>query len=298
MTDEQQTATCAVCRQALTGGRCTDPYCTAARVSPAEVVDLESRAPQPNQPSGFAPAPAQEFYLGSRLRFGPVDASLSGTVTLRMVLHLLVRAFLFWLGCVAVAGILSLFTYVFTRQNLAGFFVPLAYLAAFAVFLIPIRIPVSEWHWVVDGRAGSARSAYLAILAVVEGRNAPFKTERRRIVTDVDAKSGREYLCLREGRFTAYVSAFAYGDDLFVGWTMWWEAFPPVFIWEFLRQSAAAMIFRGTFFHRTFAADRAKAFRDVVHAATREGVDAAHTGRPVEPTFGMRVTDDKVPSWV
>lgn len=273
---------------------------------PQHHVDLDAVRPEvpprtvvPKAPFGFAPAPAQEFYLGSRLRFGPVDTTLAGTSEASILLYVMVRAFTFWIAFNAIAFALALLTWPLFRFGGLTLFMPLATLASFVAFAIPVRIPISEWHWIVDGRARCAPTAYAAVGDVLARRATPVHAEMRRIVTDVSAKSGRNYLRLREGRFTAYVSAFAYGEDLYVGWTMWWESYPPVIVWDVMRSTVAAAMFRGSFFHRTVAADRAKAFRDVVHAATREGVDAAHEDRPpAATTFGQNVYVDKVPSWV
>ena len=38
----------------------------------------------------------------------------------------------------------------------------------------------------------------------------------------------RNYLRLRQRPFSAYVSVFPIGRDLFIGWTIWWELKPLV----------------------------------------------------------------------
>ncbi|HEV2891409.1 MAG TPA: hypothetical protein VGX28_13635 [Frankiaceae bacterium] len=291
--------TCSSCRAPVSDGRCANPFCVTNNQPPATAPGVTATVAARRRDPTFVPAPAEEHYLGQRLRYGPVDAELSGTVSLGMVLHVMGRWFVVWLmlqGLAFSLGIMFIADGGFTTLFALSW---LGWLASCAFLLVPMRLPVSEWHWVVDGRAAAAPSAYAAIAAVLAERQTPADVEHRRLMIALGSRSrSRNYLRLRDGRFTAYVSTFGYGADLFVGWTMWWESLPIIVFFEYLRSMAAAVVARGTFFHQVLRGDRAKAFRDVVHAATREGVDAAYAGTGPERAFRDDVATDKVPSWV
>lgn len=249
---------------------------------------------------GVAPGLADEVYLGSRLRYGPVDTSVAGLVDSALIRSLLVRAVMFWAVCMLGALVASVFLGVLIGDVGHGFSLMfmLANLASWLIFVIPIRLPVSEWHWVIEGRAEASRTAYAQILAAFRDRKPPASIELRRAVRTVD-KHGRDYLRARQGRLSAHISAFAYGRDLYVGWTLWWGAMPPVIVWDYLRQLAASLVASGATYVNVMRADEAKAFREVVHAATRQGVDAAFRNDQVQlPTFGSSIPVDRIPSWL
>jgi hypothetical protein len=248
---------------------------------------------------GIAPALSDEVYVGTRLRYGPVDTNIAGLVDGRLLRSVIVRAVAFWAVCMAVAVAFAMpFVVVGSFLKVASVTVPLAGLASWLAFLFPLRVPVSEWHWVVEGRGTAGRTAHAEILRAFRERQTPATIEVRRAVQG--KQHVREYLRAHQGRFVANVSAFGYGEDLYVGWTMWWEVLPPVALWDFARQAAASLFSTGAVYFGVFRADQAKAFREVVHSATREGVDAAFREDAVPDaatTFGAGVIVDSVPAW-
>ena len=78
-------------------------------------------------------------------------------------------------------------------------------------------------------------------------------------------ESARDYLELRRGRFSGFISCFPHGRDLYVGWTF------------FLQMSPARLILmsigRGDI-RRTLRFESSRALVAAMHSATLTGIDS------------------------
>jgi hypothetical protein len=132
----------------------------------------------------------------------------------------------------------------------------------------------SEWKLLIDDQAAVADQVFSHITWALKRRNTPIKELRVRRLSQ-PGRDDRDYLELKDGVFTGFISAFAYGEDLYIGWTMWWSMSP--FRWYITYFGRIYMRFtgRGTSIYLVHRYEKAKAMREAMHSAAREGVDAA-----------------------
>lgn len=171
---------------------------------------------------------------------------------------------------------------------------PLGYLWLFGalagaaiVFFAPMfrrhHFVLSEWKLTLDGKGAAADAVFDHVAASLAERQAPVQAR----VIALPALDGRRYLQVKMAKYDAYVSCFAFGDDLYVGWTLWWSGtyrelrrsnrpailaffiLPWIIIQELLSPDGGIDV---SMVHQY---DTAKALRECVHAATRDGVEAA-----------------------
>jgi hypothetical protein len=230
-----------------------------------------------------------------------LKADISGEATADQLKGLLTQGLVFLLLSIAVwiaIALITLFVWLFAKSvnkslgHLAGYGgLIVAQLAAYGVLVafwfFPLKEGVSEWMIVVDGRAAAAESAYAQIYGALVRRQTP-ATVRPMLFRLGSGRGRRSFLEIRQGEYSAIVSVFPYGSDLFVGWTMWWTIYPAKLLWRVLTRGT-----RGNkpSFGPVIGSDDVKALREVVHIATREGVDVAQLGIPVDAqaTFGSEL---------
>jgi hypothetical protein len=139
---------------------------------------------------------------------------------------------------------------------------------------MPVLASISEWKFMVDGKAEASSETFAHIAWVMNQRQTPIdKLDVRRV--RLGRKVSRDYLYAGLRPFRAYVSCFPFGSDLYIGWTFWWRLSTVrwwLLIFQRLFQTATL---RGSEIHNVHRYDNAKALREAIHSATREGVDAA-----------------------
>lgn len=163
--------------------------------------------------------------------------------------------------------------YILLQQFSAA--ITLVPLLTFTVFVITLLLPhrqlVSEWHLVLDGHAALAETAYTAVCRDLVRRQLPICWDIR---WARDAMQGRliRRLIVRDAKFTVYVSALGYGNDLYLGWQLWRNELGVQVLGAYIRALFVSPIhdLRGS-----LAADRARALRDAVHNALRSAIEAA-----------------------
>jgi hypothetical protein len=150
--------------------------------------------------------------------------------------------------------------------------VPLITIAVFVItLLLPHRQLVSEWHLVLDGHAALAETAYTAVCRDLVRRQLPIRWDIRWAHDAVPGRPIRR-LIVRDAKFTVYVSALGYGNDLYLGWQLWRSELGIQVLGAYIRALFVSPIhdLRGS-----LAADRARALRDAVHNALRSAIEAA-----------------------
>lgn len=155
------------------------------------------------------------------------------------------------------------------------------------------RIPAvkSEWKLLVDDKASAADQVFSHIVWAFKRRQSPVKTKIQRLPQAGGAK--RDYLVVKDGIFVAFISAFPYGDDLFIGWALYWNLSPVRWTLMYLKRLIRIYTLRETHLTAMHRYDRAKAMREAVHSAAREGVDAA-TGAVAFQSAGTIGSDIEV----
>jgi hypothetical protein len=86
---------------------------------------------------------------------------------------------------------------------------------------------------------------------------------------------GRDYLELRRALFTGFISCFAYGQDLYVGWTFYLRISPLRYLLMALARAWQTLKRQGTDLYVTLRFDYARAMREAIHSVAREGIDVA-----------------------
>lgn len=236
-----------------------------------------------------------EVYLGGRLsylRSGEVEKQFAEDISGRQAIELLMRSLaIAMLFGVLSAGLCLLASVRWYEDGLtsATTWAPIVTLIVFFVVLVaPGYELLSEWQLLLDGKAKAADSSYAVIFRVLKDeRRIPVKIQAKRRVTGPPVRGVRNFLIVQLGEYRMQVSVFAFGADLYLGWTLW------------RRQSSISIIFGwlASFFlgNRGFWSlidvEPVKALRESVHNAVREGVEAAAAELDVSliTTFGYEI---------
>jgi hypothetical protein len=222
------------------------------------------------QSAGPSPFDADAVYLQKTLRHEPMELALDDSVSLGTLGILLARAFLAW-GIATVVGVLFFGVLALKAGDPA--LSALGVVASAVVFwyvLLSGKVtePIGEWRTLLADRAGHSESYYRIIAAVLRRRELPITPQFRRIELSTHGRPVKHTIVLSENEYQTYVTVFAYGTSLYVGWQMW------------RRRSGAQLIKRGLIDRVTAAnlvtvmlrTDRARAVREAVHLACREAM--------------------------
>jgi hypothetical protein len=219
-----------------------------------------------------SPFDVDTVYLQQTLRHEPMELGLDDSVSLRTLGILLVRAYLSSLLVFIVFFIV--FGVVAINSHSVGL-LSLPVIAGLITFLIvllgsKVTEPIGEWRTLLPNRASQAESYYRVIAAVLRRRDLPIIPQLRRVQLNTPGRPVKHAMVLSEDAYQTYVTVFAYGTSLYVGWQMW-------------RRRSGGQLIRRALVDRVTAAnlvtsmlrtDRARAVREAVHLACREAVYA------------------------
>lgn len=234
----------------------------------------------------------------TRAETGPDDSVPAGTL-LRLWLSAAVPALIIW----AAFAFLALFVFAVSEPNAFGDSTPgdevlaIGSLLSFIVFwlvLLSARVdePLGEWRTLIEERWQSADSAYAAIYATLRRRGIPVAADAVRVRSDLlppEVLNNR--LVITDHHCQIFISLFPYGSSLYLGWTMSRSRRGAALLGRFLRDLVGGMSGRTGPVERMLRAERARALREAVHAAVREGAEVAAQGVMVAPgpAFGAEV---------
>jgi hypothetical protein len=142
---------------------------------------------------------------------------------------------------------------------------------ALSFWLTKIPVQLSEWMLTVDGQGAAARPALDHMRAIIAARLVPIRALHVIQLHPGDQRP-RDYLHLSSGVYDGFVSSFAYGTDLFIGWTFWLSLSPLKWAATTLGRTFRS---RGVGIYGSLLYDPPKAMREVMHSAVRQGVDVA-----------------------
>jgi hypothetical protein len=151
--------------------------------------------------------------------------------------------------------------------------VDLALLLTFWLLKIPFQL--SEWKFSVDGKGAAAPIVFGHISQVLRDRHIPLDSLQVRKLNLPGASGTRDYLELRSGLFYGYVGCFPYGQDLYVGWTFWVRISPLEYAWMSIKRTWESITNKGSDLYTSLRYDSARALRQSMHSAVREGIDVA-----------------------
>ncbi|HUN36478.1 MAG TPA: hypothetical protein VMU95_31165 [Trebonia sp.] len=251
------------------------------------------RARQESRPAPAAAAMGEatpnETYLGSRLLYEQVpEGSFDPLANNRYVFYLGRQAVVFWaiyvvlwIAFLVIFGLLSLVTKTAFFLELFGIGDVLATLGFIIAFLvIPIPVQLSEWKFLVDDKGAARPIVFDHVIAAFRRRNTPVDGLGIRRLS-IPGGVTRDYLEIKRGVFTGMISCFDQGSDLYVGWTFWLRMSPLKFFLLRLQRMWHELTQRANELYITLRYESAKALREAMHGAAREGIDVA-TGL-VEP---------------
>ncbi|MFF7357701.1 MULTISPECIES: adhesin [Streptomyces] len=165
---------------------------------------------------------------------------------------------------------------------------------AFIVFWVTLLFtrfnePISEWKTLLEDKAAASSSAYAAVYGSLSRRRIPVTAVPARVRSDITPEVVHNRLVVTSGRYVAYVTVFAYGTSLYVGWTMWRSRPGAVVIGHFVKDLIGSLVNRAGTLNQMLRTDRPRAMREAVHSAAREGVEIAIQGIevPLASTFGQ-----------
>jgi hypothetical protein len=287
-------AFCGFCGQPANGNGSSAPVTVAPAPVLAAVPDVPGAgwpASSPSRPSPRMPqagpavgqAGPNATYMGMRLQYHqPPESTFDPVGNVRFLIQMLVRGALYFVvycfgAClgIVVCGLTALAISLpagLTLFVIAAVVVGLALLICFWFLKIPIQL--SEWKISVDNKAGAVPMVFDHVAWVLQGRAAPLDSlQVRRLRLPGDGV--RDYLELRSGLFTGYVACFPYGHDLYVGWTFWFTLSPFRYVCMIIARIWQTLFNRGNDLYTSFRYDSARAMRETMHSAAREGVDVA-----------------------
>jgi hypothetical protein len=282
--------TCVNCGLLLAAG---DTYCgNCGQPAPAAVAAPAS-AGWLNSWSGPVPAAAEAAvgqrtpnaqYLGLRLQYdkepeGSFDPLGNPRLLVQFFRHALQYFVLYFLGGFVTVIVLLFLHLLRLPVGVAVTFGLIGAVLTAIVFgclywLLPVPALLSEWKFFVEDKAAAAAVTFEHITWTLGRHETPLDMIQVRRLKLPQGES-RDYLELRRGLFTGFISCFAYGQDLYVGWTFYLRVSPLRWLLMALARVWQTLMRRGTDLYVTLRFDSARAMREAMHSVAREGIDVA-----------------------
>jgi hypothetical protein len=157
-----------------------------------------------------------------------------------------------------------------------GIVLGLAWFVLMACVFWMRRVPgqLSEWKFQVDGGAPAVAQVFDHIAWSLHRRATPADTVQLRRF-QVPGQGTRDLLEIRQGIFYGLISCFPSGNDLYLGWTLWLYLSAARFLGLWIQRFFWELRFRGHAVYLSLQYDRAKALREALHGAVREGAEVA-----------------------
>lgn len=222
-------------------------------------------------------------YLGQRLLYEkPPEASFDPLANTQYLLEAAKHALLFWIIWIVLGFITFIPTLLLSVATKSAGILAVWFIGGLIVglaltliwFFRPLPALLSEWKFAVDEKGPAGLTAFEHITWSFQQRETPVESVRVRRISQPGVPT-RDYLEARDGVFTGYVSCFAYGNDLYIGWTFWLYLSPCRWMITALVRVWQTFTLRGSELYITLRYDTARAMREAMHSACREGVDVA-----------------------
>src|ERR1700722_5278127 len=167
-----------------------------------------------------------------------------------------------------------------------------ALVLAILFWLIPVPALLAEWTQVIGESSDATQTAFDHINSAFQADDAPVDSVRVRTASR-PGEGHREYLELRRGHFSGYISCFAHEHDLYVGWTFWLHMSPLRLLMMVIGRNLQDTTSRGDGIYRSLRFESTRALVAAMHGAALAGIDAA-TSEPdqVDPRHGRETAID------
>lgn len=222
-------------------------------------------------------ADAHDGYHDETRRHRDPDVLVEDVVSWRMLSPHLMRALAFLVAPTVLLVIWLLLDYLASTSgpsitgrlvmNVLLAVVVVLYLAGVAAFFTPAKEPIAEYSRLLENRAGAARGAYDWVARAARARRTPAEVAPSTV-------AGVPVLLFRQRAERAMLLVQPYGEDLYVGWTMWRSRSTATLLAHFLRDTFGRFAPLPVFSAELRAAST-RAMRESVHSLAREGVAAA-----------------------
>ncbi len=234
--------------------------------------------------AGLGQAGPNTVYQGGRLRYEQVpEQPFDPIANARYLKAVLARLLTYWVIYAVGAFLAGIF---FTVVGLAGLGLSTSFrlywicgslisIAMFFLFwLLPVPALMSEWKLTVDGKAPASPTVFEHIVWTLRRHETPLDSAQVRRLR-LPGEGSREYLELRRDLFTGFIACFAWGQDLYVGWTFWLKLSPFRALCMLIARIWQSALGRGNELYSTLRYDSARAMREAMHSTAREGIDVA-----------------------
>ena len=149
-----------------------------------------------------------------------------------------------------------------------------ALVLAIPFWLIPVPALLAEWSQVMEQSSEATQTAFESINSAFQSHGTAVDSLRVRTVSR-HGEGDREYLELRRGHFSGYISCFAHGRDLYVGWTFWLHMSPLRLLMMIIGRNIRDVTSRGDGIRRSLRFESIRALVAAMHGASLAGIDAA-----------------------
>lgn len=222
-------------------------------------------------------------YLGQRMQYEKerdleeFDPLQSKRYILQLALHAALIGFIWFIGWIPIAIVGAILTYINSKLGAVFYvLVGLAWSLLMACFYWLRKIPgqISEWKYAIDDKGAAAPVVFDHIGWSLSRRSTPRDSVQLRRF-NIPGQRPRDLLEVRQGVFYGLISCLANGNDLYIGWTFWVYMSPARYLWVAIQRLVQSLRARGHALYIVVMVDRAKALREAIHSAVREGVDVA-----------------------
>jgi hypothetical protein len=222
-------------------------------------------------------------YVGHRLAYETkLEPSFDPLFNVRFLAQLALRGLLYWwvwlislLPIGIISGILAAISVGFGLTVFIILILGVTGVLLGCYWFLKIPIKLSEWKYSVDGKAAAAPMVLDHIASVLRGRATPLNSLTVCRLQPPGGEAAKDYLELRSTIFYGYVACFPYGTDLYLGWTFWVRISPFWYLCMYIMRIWESVRNRGNDLYHSLRFDTARAMRETMHSATREGADVA-----------------------
>ena len=217
---------------------------------------------------------------------GPLDPLSNpryrGQLVRRFVLYAVVAA------AIDIVGVVLSVLIALARGSagLLGFAPAIVIISAIVVFVVfwvlPVPALLGEWHRLLTFRGPLAGPTLSYIQHALDRHRTPCDSLDTRPITP-PGEGRKAYLELRRGLFAGYISSFAHGDDLYLGWTFWIYVSPWRALMMRLGRKVQDYTGRGNDIYQTLRFESTQATINAIAACTIEGVEFAARGSGPPP---------------
>jgi hypothetical protein len=150
----------------------------------------------------------------------------------------------------------------------------LSLVMAVLFWLIPVPALLSQRSKLIGNEADAAEVVFRHVSAAFGRHQTPLDALRQKTLHP-PGEGRRDYLELRRGYFAGYISCFAHGRDLYVGWTYWIRMSPLRWMLMRVGRRFQELSGRGSDIYQTLRFESARATVAAMQSAVLEGTATA-----------------------